>query len=85
MLKNGLFGLVVPRADKYLGGTDAGRICRGADLQQTFAIIAKPSPEALDTVININMNISRGSVRFRPTAWTRACFTFSPVCGNTPA
>lgn len=28
--------------------------------KQTFAIIAKPSPEALDTLININMNIARG-------------------------
>lgn len=28
--------------------------------KQTFAILAKPAPEALDTLININMNIARG-------------------------
>ena len=28
--------------------------------KQTFAVTAKPSPEALDTLININMNIARG-------------------------
>lgn len=28
--------------------------------KHTFAVAAKPTPEALDTLININMNIARG-------------------------